>query len=373
MASHARGRFGAAPYDLGPDSVAWAIAGASRTAAPRMLAAIRSLPPLFDGSAQGWVAAVHSHTHYRAQAFAEQNAIPFWESDLELLLQRRAIHCVYVANHPRHHASTVLAALRAGKHVLCEPPLALSQEEALYLYHSARDRGLTLGLHYQHRIDPAFIMLREQLAAHDLGDLVGGYVRNSLLLPIAQQSWRVEAAWGGVLNDRTLRTIDALRFVCRDEVARVTAAAGPHILGQASRGGEAAADRYAVEDLHALVTLQRSGAAVNVHDSFLVPHAPARIDLFGSSGAATLLPWNSIEQSALYLYRDGALVEASPQPTPVNLWSLSIVSFHEAVRQGLTPAAGPVDELANLSVVAALAESLRTGAVQSPAPPPDLV
>ena len=58
-------------------------------------------------------------------AFADRHAIPHAYLNLADLLAHPDIQCIYVGNHPRHHSQTVMAALAAGKHVLCEPPLAL--------------------------------------------------------------------------------------------------------------------------------------------------------------------------------------------------------------------------------------------------------
>ncbi len=361
-----RGRGSGAPYAVGPDSIGWGIAGAGRHAAPRLLDAIRSLPPRADGSVQAHVVAVHSHAAYRAQAFAEQNAIAHWAAELDELLARPAVRSVYVANHPRHHAETVQAALQAGKQVLCEPPLALTQEEAEFLRHSALDRGLTLALHYQHRVDPALLTLRQWLRDHDLGSPIGGMVRNTLLLPPAQQTWRVDASYGGILLDRTLRTVDAVRFLFGGEIARVAAAAGPHALGPSAAERRA----QAVEDLHSLLTLDGTGAVVQAHDSYLAPHAPPQIVLFGASRSAAVLPWNADSDSPLYLYRSGEVEPvAATTGGRVNLWALSIVAFQEAVRAGAAPPATATDDVANLGVCEALLAAAHDGVARTPRRP----
>lgn len=340
----------------------WAFVGASRSAALTMLEAMRTLPPLPDGSVQAWAAAIHSHAPFRAQAFAEQNAIAHWESDLDALLERPAIRCVYVANHPRHHAESTLAALRAGKHVLCEPPLALEPEEALRIHQFAQARRLTLGLHYQHRTDPAFVSLRGRIADHELGDLVGGSVHNAILLPVHQQSWRVEAAWGGVMIERTLRTVDAVRFLAGDEIAQASAIAGADVFGQGERRQTSPGARRHFDDLHALLKLERSEAVFGTHDSFLIPHAPTRIDIYGSAGSAAIVPWQSLRLNQLARYRGGMLEEVRLSSTPLNQWQLSIVAFQAAVQAGVAPPASAVEEMANHRVIGALLESLGKGA-----------
>jgi scyllo-inositol 2-dehydrogenase (NADP+) len=76
------------------------------------------------------VTAVVSTDLDRALRFAGAFAIPTAETDLHSVLQRHDVDAVYVANAPQHHAMTCVAALKVGKPVLCEKPIALSEAEA---------------------------------------------------------------------------------------------------------------------------------------------------------------------------------------------------------------------------------------------------
>ena len=353
-----RGRHSSAPYAIGPDSAGWGIVGASRVAAPLFIEALRSMPPHADGTVAARVISIFSHSPFQAHQFASTYSVPHADRELDVLLSRHEIRHVYVANHPRHHAESVLAALRAGKHVLCEPPLALSHDEALHLHEAARSRGLTLALNYQHRLDPALLALRRRIAAHELGDLVAALVRNVTLLPPSQQTWRVDAASGGVLFERALRTVDMVRFIFGEEIGRVTAFAGPDVLGHGK--GSAAA----VEDLHTLLQLRSSGAVIQAHTSYLAPHAPSRIDVEGSAAACTVSPLREHESSTLYLWRSG---EASEIPvTALHLWRESLAAYHLAATSGNPPPASSVDDIINRDVCEAIAGSLHTGSAQVP-------
>lgn len=356
-----RGKAAAAPYAIDSHSTGWLVVGASRVAAPRFVDAVRALPPGEKGSVRAWVAAVCSHSPYRAREFALQHQIPLFDSDLDSLLARQEIRCVYVANHPRHHGQTVLAALRAGKHVLCEPPLALNLEEAHYLHHAAANRGLTLAANYQHRQDPTLEVLHKMVGEHDLGTIVGGYVRNCVLLPTALHTWRVEPAWGGVLFDRTLRTIDLLRFLLGKEIASVLAVSGPRMFSNEGRESSA---RDPVEDAHTIATMQGSGATFHLHDSYLLPHAPSRVDLFGASGSVTIMPWSDSTASAMSVYRHGERLQV--QVPVADLWQRAILAFDESVRTGQTSLAGSMDDTENLHVCQAIGSSINEGIAIQP-------
>ncbi len=345
----------------------WLIAGASQQAAPRFVAALRRMPPLDDGTVGGFAHSIYSRSPWRATTFALQHQIAFHGAELDELLARPAVRAVYVANQPDQHAATVLAALRAGKHVLCEPPLALSIEQALYLHHAAADRGLVLAVNYQQRFDPALIAMRALLASHELGELAALHIYQLEGLPPAQQTWRVAPAGSGLLFERTLRTIDTARFVSGDEVQALQAAAGPP-----AHSGDV------VDDLHALFVLRASRAVVHVHDSWNMGRAPSRIEAACTAGSALLLEWNSERTSRLFIERTGlgtraawgdavARSPAQPQPLPeVDLWLVGLLAVHAALRTGNPAATTAVDDIAALDVAFALRTALRSGATAYP-------
>lgn len=338
------------PYAIRPQSLGWALIGASAVAESVMVDAIRSQPPLEDGSAVGaWIVGIHSHSPLRARRFAERNHIPHATHTLDDLLGRHDVQCAYVGNHPRHHAESVLAALRAGKHVLCEPPLALSAEEAQALMHTAADRGLQLGLNLVRRADPVVRALAEMLSDGALGDLVGARLQNALLLPVAQQTWRLQPVGGGVLFDRSMHSIDLLRFVFSDEIAEVAAATTQRILG------------FTVEeDVVMTVRLRRSNLLVQVHDSFITPHIPTALEIYGS--AAMLYAEHCLDDSRpsrLTLHRNQHSRVVPLQD--VNVWQASVAAFCRAVRSEAELLATAQDGIATLTAILAAQQALQRG------------
>ena len=84
------------------------------------------------------VTAVVSRDAERAGQFAKAFAIPAGLADLDSVLRRNDVDAVYIANAPQEHAKTCIAALEAGKAVLCEKPMALSEAEAQRVVDTAR-------------------------------------------------------------------------------------------------------------------------------------------------------------------------------------------------------------------------------------------
>lgn len=88
------------------------------------------------------VNAVASRTPERAAAFARSFGIAPGASDLKSVLERADVDAVYVANTPKEHAATVIAALCAGKSVLCEKPMATTELELAQIVERAEQTGV---------------------------------------------------------------------------------------------------------------------------------------------------------------------------------------------------------------------------------------
>jgi 1,5-anhydro-D-fructose reductase (1,5-anhydro-D-mannitol-forming) len=353
------------PYTIGGASIGWGIAGASAVADARGVAAIRSQPLLAAPAARGgrsqvagaWVQAIFSHNPGRARLFADRHAIPHVATTLEEMLARPEIRCIYVANHPRHHAETVSAALQAGKHVLCEPPLALTFAEAESLALTAANRGLVLAVNHQRRAEPAVRRARALLELGELGDLMGARAVNAAVLPYAQQTWRLQPPWGGVLLDKCTHTFDLLHFLCGERIADMQAVGGLRLLGS-----------EVAEEVFCAARLARSGLPVHTHDSFLTHHLPTAVELHGSHASAVVqdafAPALRPARATLLVVRNGAgrIVELDAVEQRVDPFAESVGAVQAAVRGGGRPLATAGDGLASLAAALAAQDALRRGA-----------
>ena len=331
------------------------VAGASNIAAQQMLAAVREQPPL-PGTrdvAGAWVAALYSHNERRARDFAQRHAIIHFSNDLEELLRRPEVHCVYVASHPRHHAETVAAALGAHKHVLCEPPLALNAAEAEPLVQMAQNRGLVLALNYTWRAVGAVQAIHDVLVADGIGELLGGRIRNTSYLPLERQTWRLQGQGGGVLWDRTLHDVDLIRYLLHLSVREVYA------YGTYYNTAPGAAP--VPEEIVGVVGLT-GGRVIQLHDSFVQGHVPVTIELYGANGSVVAGSCGPGSQAPEIAVRRGDSVRSIVAPV-VNPYRASVANFLAAVRGAAEPLASGADELHNLAAIAALERSLADGVV----------
>jgi D-xylose 1-dehydrogenase (NADP+, D-xylono-1,5-lactone-forming) len=117
------------------------------------------------------VTAVASRDTPKARAFAAEFAIGRHFGSYEALLGDRDIDAVYIPLPNGLHAQWSIAAARAGKHVLCEKPLAATAEEARAMFRAAREHGVHLVEGYPYRVQPQTLKLRELLETGVIGEL----------------------------------------------------------------------------------------------------------------------------------------------------------------------------------------------------------
>ncbi len=112
------------------------------------------------------------------------------------------VDVVHITTPNRLHHRMAKAALQAGKHVMCEKPLAMTTEETSDLVETARKSGLAAGVNYNMRFYPLCLQAKEMVKAGEAGQvfsIVGSYVQDWLLYP-TDYNWRVLAEEGGAVR-----------------------------------------------------------------------------------------------------------------------------------------------------------------------------
>jgi predicted dehydrogenase len=146
--------------------------------------------------------------------------------DWRPLLERDDVDAIIVSTPPALHAEMAIAALAAGRHVLCEKPLARSIEECRAMVAAAGAAGRVLATGFNYRFYPSFRLARELLNAGAIGELshirsYGGYSATSHNQPWVHDA---QVVGGGALRDIGIHMIDLTRSFLGD-VAEVTRAA----------------------------------------------------------------------------------------------------------------------------------------------------
>lgn len=152
-----------------------------------------------------------------AETFANDQDFQLADS-LETLLKDSTLDAVVLATPHSVHASQVIAAAGAGKHVFCEKPFALTRDDAQSAIDAARKAGVTLGLGYNRRFHPEMIKLRERIRSGELGTVMHVEATmtfpNALLLKPSQwRAQRDETPCGG-LTPMGVHAIDGMIDLC---------------------------------------------------------------------------------------------------------------------------------------------------------------
>src|SRR5215218_1627925 len=196
--------------------VGWALVGASEIARTYMVDAIRRA----DG---GRLVGILSSDPERGARFAAEHAIPRAYVSAAELYADADVDAVYVSTVNARHAPDTLAAARAGRHVLCDKPLATSVEDARSMVAACAQAGVLLGVNHNLRCAPVHRALRRLVAEGRLGDVQAARVLFGADLPPAMRTWRTcdAAAGGGCALDLTVHEADLLRYLLDDDVVEV--------------------------------------------------------------------------------------------------------------------------------------------------------
>jgi predicted dehydrogenase len=136
-------------------------------------------------------------------------------TSLEAALSDPAIHAVYVASPVALHAGQTIAALQAGKHVLCEKPTAMTFAEADTMAEAASDSGQLFGVAFYRRLYPKLIRAKRLIAEGAIGKPVLAEANHHGWLEAESRGWMrdPELAGGGPLYDTGSHRIDAFNFL----------------------------------------------------------------------------------------------------------------------------------------------------------------
>jgi len=123
------------------------------------------------GSQTGTLVAIGSRTRAAAEAFGDVFAVPRRHQSYDALLADPAVHAVYIATPHPQHAEWAIKAAQAGKHVLCEKPLALNHRQALAMIETARRHDVFLMEAFMYRCHPQTARLVDLIRDGAIGDV----------------------------------------------------------------------------------------------------------------------------------------------------------------------------------------------------------
>lgn len=208
------------------------ILGAARIAPMALLRPARAVPEVS-------VLAVAARDRTRAQAFASKHGITRVHESYDALLADPEIDAIYNPLPNSLHCEWSIKALRAGKHVLCEKPIAANAEEAERMAAAARETGRVLVEAFHWRYHPLAARMREIIDGGELGKIQHVETHFCIPLPIPGDiRYRLDLA-GGATMDTGCYAINILRFL---------AGAEPTVVRAEAKLSSPGVDRYMAAD-----------------------------------------------------------------------------------------------------------------------------
>ena len=320
----------------------WGLIGASNIAREWVIGAIRATG--------GEVVSVMSSNAERARDYAAANGIAKSTTELATLLGDD-IDAVYISTTNELHRDQTIAAARAGKHVLCEKPLALSLADARAMRNACRDAGMVMGTNHHLRNAGTHIAMRDAIAAGRIGTPLAARVFHAVYLPPFLQGWRIDKpeAGGGVILDITVHDADTLRFVLGDDPVEAIAAMQNGGMGQAG-----------LEDAVMGVLRFKSGLIAQFHDAFTAKFAGTGFEVHGTEGSLFGRDVMTQKPVGTVTLRT-ANGEEQLTTNPTNLYERALGNFHAAIAGRGTPSASGEDGIWSLATGLAVQQAARTG------------
>ena len=309
----------------------------------------KKVVPAMQRAARTKVVAIGSRDIERARDYAKELSIPTVHGSYEELLADPEVDAVYIPLPNHMHAEWTMAAARAGKHILCEKPLAMNAAEAARMVAVCEQHGVVMAEAFMYRLHPSWAKVREIVASGRIGRLM------------AVQSWfsyynddpgnirNIPEVGGGALYDVGCYCISLSRLLFDDEPRRVQ--------------GSIIRDPEMGVDILSSGILEFDGGVA----TFTVAtrtETDQRVHVYGTTGRISVgIPFNipPDRKTEIYVTAGGDPPVAPATETltfdPVDQYTVQAEQFAAAVLDGTPLPFGASDSVANMRVIDLLMES----------------
>jgi xylose dehydrogenase (NAD/NADP) len=291
--------------------------------------------------------AVASRDAARARQFADEEGLPLSFGSYEELLDSAAVDAAYIALPVSMHAEWTIKALAAGKHVLCEKPMAASTRQVEACFEAAEQAGRQCfeGLMYRHH--PQTQLVRRMVLEGEIGQL--RLVRAVLSVSVGASDIRRSLALdGGALNDLGCYCVSAIRLFAGSPVSV-----------------HAQQVEVAGVDLRLAATLRMGGDVLGQFDIGLDLPRREELELVGTEGRIVVRdPW-LCRLPTIELWRDGEMELVTIDPDQVfnlahdesDAYRIEIDTVSAAILTGEQPTYGRADAVEQARVLEEIRDS----------------
>jgi predicted dehydrogenase len=313
-----------------------------------------SVLPAFRNCKKAKLEAVVSRDKRKAARFARKfRAKAYYQNEeFDACLANPAVSAVFIATPNGEHAGFTIRAAQAGKHVLCEKPLAATTEQSLAMVEACRKNGVLLMTAYRKYFDPSALHLRRLVQTGDLGrvDLIHTAF-SEFYLPGITQRWLVDArlAGGGPLMDLGVYCVNTCRWILDEDPREVTAQSWRN---DKSRFREVEEGISFQMKFPSGITLQGSSTYSAALSSFIYVQ--------GSKGWAMLTPAFPFDEERNLTGKIGGRPFSRKFPI-IDEFALEIDAFASAIQSNTAIAPDGVQGHRDLVIIHAIYEAAKTG------------
>lgn len=285
-----------------------------------------------------------------------------YSTNVEDILNDSRIQAVYIATPIYLHKEQVIKSAMAGKHILCEKPLALNSKDAEVAIDICKKNNVKLGVGYMMRFHSLHKKAREMIKNGELGEIVFARAQLSCWYPPIQGAWRQDPTLGGggSLIDMGSHCLDLLEYVLDTEIETVSCFADNVI------------HNYKSEDSSVVIARFKNKAHGVIDSYFNIPDNSSenRLEIYGTKGS--LLAEGTIGQSSYgemiaFLEKSSKGYDASQireieggmkiEAPFVNIYQAEIETFSSAIEEDKDPPVPGEIGLWSLKVIEACYES----------------
>jgi predicted dehydrogenase len=305
--------------------------------------------PAFANTENSEVAALITGDPAKSQMLAEHYGVPAYSyDDFERALEEARVDAAFIALPNTQHREYTERAARAGVHVLCEKPLATTEEDCRAMTVACQQAGVRLMTAYRLHFTEAHVCAIEMAKSGDLGEL--RYFNSLFAMQVKGDNIRVRREMGGgPLFDIGIYCINAARYLFQDEPLEV--------FGMTATGED---PRFSEVEEMVTATLKFPRARLATFTCSFGSAEMDQIDLVGSECSLHIEPAYEYAGALKWKLKRGHHVEERTFPRG-DQFAGELVYFSECIRRGGKPEPSGAEGLADIQIINAIHESARVG------------
>jgi predicted dehydrogenase len=323
------------------DRIRWGILSTARIGTEHVIPAMRK-------TSNSIAAAIASRDLNRGRQVAESLEIDTVHGSYEDLLADDGIDAVYVPLPNHLHRDWTIAAARAGKHVLCEKPMALTAAEAQHMVEVCEAEGVKFMEAFMYRLHPSWVRVRELVMSGTIGELRAVQARFSYFNDDPDDIRNIVDYGGGALMDIGCYPINVARMLYGSEPTSVT--------GLVRRD-----PRFGTDVVTTGLMEFGRGQASFICSTQMEPDQ--RVHILGAEGRLEVeIPFNiPPDREARILLTRGGDPPVSPDTVtisvpPADQYAIELEEFARSILDDLPVPTPPVDGVANMAVIEQILE-----------------